>query len=230
MEKSEPPATSSNQADPPTANQEGVLRFFIGDQHGIRTFAEASKTIDAILGDPRNRARWDAHNASVPATQPQRARLKWAAARLGKRLPANLNKARAHELLDEWFDDDLDLEGEWREEKERKIESEMEIECICGDVDDWREFYGCKKVSQKRVKGVLAVIGSRNDGEPLDKFMDRFFDELCHQVPTLFSARKVATRQSPSSKPNDDSLAVVLVIIVVVLGILGALAGRFLFN
>ena len=231
MEKREHAGTSSNQSQPPTANQECVLRFFIGEQHCVRTFAEASSAIGAILSDPQNKARWDAHNASVPATEPQRERLKWAAARLGKRLPANLSKAKAHELLDEWFDDDdLELESEWRQEKERKIWAKIEIESVCGDVDDWREFYTCKKVSQKRVKGVLVVIGSRNAGEPINKFMDRFFDELRRQVPTLFSARKVTPVPSPPPKANDDSIAVVLVIIVIAMGILWSLASHFLLN
>ncbi|HEY3853854.1 MAG TPA: hypothetical protein VGO67_05620 [Verrucomicrobiae bacterium] len=218
-------------AMPPTENQEAVLQFLLGSRHGIRTFGEASIKIGELLANTENRARWEAHNSSVPATVRQIERLTWASRRVRRPLPIPLTKATAHNLIDAWFDEFPDLESEWMEEKHKRGEErelgeefEAERETVASDVDDWREFYGCRKVSEHDVESVLKFIESRKQGEGIDDFMKRFFAALHQQKPGLFT-RQVGSR-SQLATPRGKGCMVVLsgilaVVIYVVLCALG---------
>lgn len=172
-----------------------------------------------------------------PATERQIVRLKWAAKQLNQSLPKNITKEQASELIDEWFDGVLNegLEEQWQQEKERleeerirKEDAALELEMIGSDVDDWREFYHCKRVSKTSVKSVCTVIGTRHDGEQLDKFMDRFFAELVTQKPELFQAnhssqKSISTMSDPfelSGKQKPQSISFIKLVFGVAFGIL----------
>lgn len=197
-------------ASPPTENQQQILVFFLGSNHGINSFGEASHRIDQLLSDPENKARWELHNNNIPATERQVERLEWASARLHRPLPKPLTKAKAHELIDAWFDEFPDLQLEWYEEKDRRAESEMELEVVANEVDDWRDFYSCKPVTHSAVQSVLKSIGSRKNGESLDRFMVRFFAALRRQQPVLFSGQPTNTNTSNPSKTGGVGCLVVL--------------------
>jgi hypothetical protein len=190
----------ARSASPLTENQEQILQFFLGSHHGITSLGEASLKIEQLLANAENKARWETHNSSVPATPRQSARLQWASTRLRRPLPKPLTKAKAHELIDTWFEEFPDLESEWREEKDRRAELEIECEVVAGDVDDWREFYGCESVSDFSVQSVLKSVGSRKEGESIDRFMARFFSELRRQEPTLFSDKAVIAKKSQTPR------------------------------
>ena len=175
--------------EPLTAAQNEVLTFFLGASHGIGTKGDASGRIEELLDDPENNARWEAHKSNIPATEKQIDRLKWWAQKLGRELPSPLMKAQASQLIDQWLEEHPELESEWYEYKERREAFEMEVSIIADDVDEWREFHDCKKVSEQKVRTVLEVIGSRETGEPIDQFMNRFFAELVRQDPGLFIGR-----------------------------------------
>jgi hypothetical protein len=110
-------------AGPPTENQEQVLQFFLGSHHGITSFGEASLKIGRLLSDPQNKDRWGAQ----PASPRQVAQLQWASTRLHRPLPKPLTRAKAHKLIDAWFEEFSDLELEWFEEKDRRAELGMEV-------------------------------------------------------------------------------------------------------
>jgi hypothetical protein len=197
-------------AGPPTSNQNEILQFFLGPHHGITSFREASLKTGQLLNDPQNKERWEAQ----PASPHQIARLQWASTRLHRPLPTSLTRGEAHELIDEWFvklpeleEEFPDLEEEWQEEKLRRREEqeekemvEMEVSVISEDVDDWREFYNCKRVPKKKVTNVLELIGSRKQGEPINQFMNRFFTELRRQDPTLFSGQSASANKRPTRR------------------------------
>jgi hypothetical protein len=215
-------------SEPLTPAQNEVLTFFAGASHGVTTKCEASEKIEELLADPENDARWEDHKSRIPATDRQRERLKWWADKLGRRLPSPLMKAQASQIIDQWLEEHPELESEWYEHKERREEFEMEIFVISGDVDDWREFHNCKKVSEKKVRSVLDVIGTRKPGEPIDQFTDRFFAELWRQDPALFSVRETATRPTSSSEPKDGCVVLLVALLLLFVGILGALAKHLL--
>ncbi len=183
-------------ASPPTENQEQILQFFLGSHHGITSFGEASHKIGQLLSNAENKARWGAQ----PASPRQVAQLQWASARLQKPLPKPLTKAKAHELIEAWFEEFSDLELEWFEEKDRRAElewEETEVEVVAGDVDDWRNKYHCQPVSNSVVQTVLKSIGSRKEGEHIDQFMARFFAALRREKPALFSGKSPSANKRP---------------------------------
>lgn len=154
--------------------------------------------------------------SGVPATAKQVSRIRWWAKRIGVDAPSPLTKEQASRLITEWADVHPELEDAWedhkadeedaaqeresarREKVELRGERAWEAEVIAGDVDDWREFYRCKKVSKKRVRIVLDRIGSRKMGEPNDQFMDRFFADLRVIHPELFSPSAIPPIIPPS--------------------------------
>jgi hypothetical protein len=210
-------------SSPPTENQEQILQFFFGSHHGITSLGEASLKIEQLLNDAGNKARWEDHNNSVPATLRQSARLQWASTRLHRPLPKPLSKAKAHELIDAWFEEFPDLEFEWYEEKDRRADLQMEGEVAAGDVDDWREFHGCKPVSPLAVQSVLTSIGSRKQGEPIDKFMSRFFAELRHQEPTLFTGKAASANNRLTPRGTGCTFVLVAGLLIFILCVLCAM-------
>jgi hypothetical protein len=226
------PAEESRQEqsrlnEPLTLAQSEVLMFFIGANHGIVTKSDAADKIEGLLEDPENDARWEDHKLKVPATEKQKDRLKWWAKKLGRRLPTPLMKAQASQLIDQWLEDHPELEPEWYEHKDRSEEFEIELWSIADDVDEWREFYDCKKVSEKRVRNVLEVAGSRKAGEQLDQFMNRFFAELRRQEPSLFGGRRAVARIRKSTKPKGGCLVLCIAFFVLIVGIVSTLAAHF---
>lgn len=153
-------------------------------------------------------------NPNDPATRKQLNRLAWWAEKIGTKVPADLTKAQASDLISEWANNHEEFLDAWEEhadelrqrdadERERKEASEfreMEIQVIAGDVDDWREFYNCRRVPKALLKRVLGAIGSKGSAEPIDQFMDRFFKALQGEAPQLFSAAaappKISTENS----------------------------------
>lgn len=223
----EGPATSANaQDDPITSNQDEALRFFLGNDHGIQTKAQASAKLDEILDDPDNEVRWDEQRSKVPATARQRERLNWWAQKLGRTLPSRLSKPQASRLIEDWLDEHPELEADWYDYQTEREDAAMEVEVTAGNVDDWREFHDCKKVSQAKVKAVLAVIGSRNPDEPIDRFMNRFFAELKRIDPALFV--RGGSRRTASANPGKGGCLVLFVGLVLVLITFSALASRLL--
>jgi hypothetical protein len=212
--------------EPFTPAQSEVLMFFLGANHGVITKGDASDKIKELLDDPNNDARWEDHKSKIPATEKQRDRLKWWAEKLGRRLPSPLMKAQASQLIDQWLEEHPELESEWYEQKERREEFDMEISIVVDDVDDWREFYDCKKISEKKVRNVLEVIGSRTASEKLDQFMNRFFAELRRQEPTLFSGRQAVARARSSAKPKGSCLILCIALLLLFAGVVGALAAH----
>ena len=193
---------------PPTPAQNEILSFFLGPGHGITTMDDASATIEDLLDDPDNDTRWEDHKARTPATEKQRDRLKWWAQKLGRKLPTPLLKAQASRLIDQWLEERPELESEWYAFKEQREDFEMELSMVADDVNEWREFYNCKRISDKRAGNVLEIIGSRRSGEKIDKFMDRFFAELRRQEPALFVERNRSTMKRSFAKPKGGCLIV----------------------
>ena len=210
--------------EPITSKQNEVLAFFLGANHGISTKGDASKKIDELLNDSDNAARWEDHNSKIPATEKQRERLKWWAGKLGRKLPSPLMKAQAHELIEQWLEEHPELEDECYDQKEQVEVFEMETSAIAGDVDEWREFHNCKKISEKRVRNVLKIIGLRAANEPIDEFMNRFFAELQRQEPALFTGRQKMSRSH--SAPKSKGCLVLCIVWLLFVGIIGALAAR----
>ena len=165
----------------------------------------------------------DKNTPLLPATEKQRERLKWWAEKLGRKLPSPLTKTQAHELIEEWLEERPELENEWYEHKEQVEEFEMETSIIAGDVDDWREYYNCKKVSEKKTRDVLKIIGSRAVSEPIDQFMNKFFAELHRQEPALFTGRQ---KMSRSHKSKSKGCLVLFIAWFLLVGIIGALAAH----
>lgn len=140
-------------------------------------------------------------NPQDPATKKQINRIRWWAEKLGTEVPPNLTKAQASALISEWAEDHEEFLDEWeeraeelrqqdadeRERREAAESREWEIEVIASDVDDWREFYKCRKVPTSLVERVVGKIGSMDRNEPIGQFMDRFFDTLRIEAPQLFS-------------------------------------------
>ena len=211
-----------------TPPQNEVLTFFLGANHGLTTKGDASEKIEEILDDPEHNARWEDHKSKIPATEKQRERLKWWAEKLGRKLPSPLMKAQASQLIDQWLEERQELESEWYEHKDRREKFEMEVSVIANDVDEWREFYDCKKASEKKVRNVLEIIGSRTTGEPLDQFMNRFFAELRRQDPALFSGREVSSGSRAFPKPKGGCLVLCVALLFLVVLVVGTLAAHLL--
>jgi len=186
--------------EPLTPAQNNVLTFFLGADHGFTRKSEASGKIEELLDDPENEARWEDHNSTIPATEKQRDRLKWWAEKLGHKLPPSIKKTQASRLLDQWLEEHPELESEWYEQKSRNEDLESSLWKSTDDVDEWREFHDCRKVSENHVRTVLKVIGLRGKDEPINKFMDRFFAQLRRQNPELFSGPQ---KHSPHVQPPE---------------------------
>ncbi len=212
--------------EPPSPAQNEVLTFFLGASHGLTTKGNASETIEKLLDDPENNTPWEDHKSKIPATEKQRDRLKWWAHKLGRSLPSPLMKAQASQLIDQWLEEHPELESDWYEFKDQREDFEMDVSVIVDDVDEWREFHGCKRVSEKKVKNLLKAIGSRGTGEPIDQFMNRFFAELRRQDPLLFSGHHVRTRSTSSPRPNGGCLVLCISFLLLLGLVLGALASQ----
>jgi hypothetical protein len=165
----------------------------------------------------------DWHNQ--PATAKQINRLRWWTQQLG--LP-DLNpttKGEAHDLIDELLDEHPELETKWEIESERlqtKCEAEEEFELNAQeDYDEWREFYGCGKISTEQIRNVLNSIGVRKDKERINIFMDRFFAELKKQSPNLFVVKSAKLHQE--KKGCLGILLVFVLMVFIAIGILVAL-------
>lgn len=83
-------------------------------------------------------------------------------------------------------------------------ELEADLCWIHGTVNEWREVYGCKRVSQAKVKAICAVIGSRLPDEDSGKFCDRFFPELARQFPETFTVKTIRKALGPGLLPNTE--------------------------
>ena len=208
--------------EPLTPAQDEVLRFFLGPSHGIISKGDAFAEIEDLLDDPDNEARWEDQKARIPATDKQRARLKWWSEKLGRRIPTPLMKAQASRLIDQWLEEHPELEAEWYAFKDQREDFETELSMITDDVNEWREFYNCKMISDKRVRNVVDVIGSRRSGEEINKFMDRFFAELGRQEPALFTRGRRAGGARGYTKPKGGCL-VLCIALLLVAGVIGTL-------
>lgn len=221
-----PAASARCEEAPITPNQDEALKFFLGKDHGIQTKAAASAKLDELLDDPDNEARWEERRSKVPATERQRERLEWWAKKLGRTLPSSLSKPQASRLIEEWLEEHPDLAQTWYDHRNQREEAALDAEITASDVDVWREFHDCKKVPQAKVKAVLAVIGSRKPGEPIDHFMDRFFEELKRVDPALFV--RGGSRRTPSAARGKSGCLLVAVGLALTLIAFSAVASRLL--
>lgn len=146
-----------------------------------------------------------------PPTERQLARLEWARKKLKRQLPKDLTKQQASDLISQWFDEDPELEDEWQDEKSRRedmAESEMEMATSLDDIDEWLEFYDCRKIPTARAKAILRNIGCRQDGESIDVFCDRFYSEARRVHPEYFAAnpqRPPRLKRATESKEKFDA-------------------------
>jgi hypothetical protein len=121
---------AARDAEPATDNQKAVLAFFGKPTAGVEK-GTASETINALFAESGNKGKWEQHRgwSAEPATEKQLFRLQFAAKRLRRTMPPNLNKQSAHDLIDEWFQGRPELENAYQEYKigleEREIEKDM---------------------------------------------------------------------------------------------------------
>lgn len=108
---------------------------------------------------------------------------------------------------DEWEkteDAEEKREAAWHERQEKQDAKEWlehELDIVHSDAEDWRDLYDSKKVSKAKVKAVHAVIGSRQKGEDIGRFFDRFFAELFRQFPE----NRMASKRPPAQRDRQTS-------------------------
>ncbi len=158
-----------------------------------------------------------------PVTPKQYNRLKWWAEKLRFPLPSPSTKGEASAIIEEWLEKHPELEEEWENEATRlrdadlaNYELDLQVSQIAGDVDDWREFYGCNSVSDATTCHVLKIVGERRQNEPIDVFMERFFAEVRRQSPNLFTGGATGSPCGTANKGQGCLFVLAIVIVVLV--------------
>jgi hypothetical protein len=151
----------------------------------------------------------DPDRRALEVTERQAARLKWWAKRLGVATPVCRNRGEASDIIDQWEKEHPHLIDAWEYEKEKRSDREdrkqqkelesMDVAMIALEINDWRNFYGCRYVPKSKAKAAVRVVGVDGFYGDRGKFMDAVFTELRRCEPALFAKRKRRGRRKSST-------------------------------